>query len=310
MAYKSEYYERAITAIKDAKKLREKEYEYKLAELYAAVPELTVIENRLAAIGAESMSAAMGGNKARLDELAIETKTLASQKNEILKSAKLKAPTPACKLCGDTGYNGTQLCECARQKARELVFNDLSEQLPLEAQPFDSFSLDYYEGAAKKQMTAVYKFVKKYAEGFSRRSESLLFTGGVGLGKTHLSMAVINEVTKAGYGVVYGSAQNLFSKIEKEHFSFSGESDKIDAVLECDLLVIDDLGTEFLSSFIVSQFYNIINTRITSGKPTIINTNLSPAEIEERYTPRVLSRIVGNYKALKFDGTDNRLKKQ
>lgn len=309
MAYKSEYYERAITAIKDAKKQREKEYEYKLAELYSAVPELTVIENRLAAIGAESMSAAMSGDKARLNELASDTKLLTSQKNEILKSAKLKAPTPNCKLCGDTGYNGTLLCECARQKARELVFKDLSEQLPLGTQTFDSFSLEDYDGAAKKQMTAVYKFIKKYAEGFSRHSENLLFTGGVGLGKTHLSMAVINEVTRAGYGVVYGSAQNLFSKIEKEHFSYSGESDKIDAVLECDLLVIDDLGTEFLSTFIVSQFYNIINTRIISGRPTIINSNLSPAEIEERYTPRVLSRIVGNYKTLRFDGTDHRLKK-
>lgn len=309
MAYKSEYYERAINKIRANFKMREKEYEYKLFELRKAVPELVKIDNRLSAIGAESMGAAMRGDKNLLNELTAESKTLQSQKNEIMKSAKVKAPSPACKKCGDTGYDGVKLCECAKIKARELVFKELCEEMPLEKQTFESFNLDFYEGEAKKQMTSVYKMAKKYAEGFSKDSQNLIFSGGVGLGKTHLSMAIINTVTNLGFGVVYGSAQNLFSKIEKEHFSYSGESDKIDAVLQCDLLVIDDLGTEFLSNYLISEFYNIINTRINCGRPTIINTNLTASEIEERYTPRVLSRIIGNYRTIKFSGTDNRLRK-
>ena len=158
-------------------------------------------------------------------------------------------------------------------------------------------------------MANIFEFAKDYAQNFKKNSDNLLFLGGVGLGKTHLSLSIINVVTEKGFGVIYDSAQNLFNKIEKEHFSYSGSSEIIDAVLSCDLLVIDDLGTEFITPFTVSQFYNIINSRINSGLPTIINSNLDFSEIQEKYTPRVLSRIMGNYKIKKFMGDDIRIKK-
>ena len=158
-------------------------------------------------------------------------------------------------------------------------------------------------------MANIFEFAKDYAQNFKKNSDNLLFLGGVGLGKTHLSLSIINVVTEKGFGVIYDSAQNLFNKIEKEHFSYSGSNEIIDAVLSCDLLVIDDLGTEFITPFTVSQFYNIINSRINSGLPTIINTNLDFSEIQENYTARVLSRIMGNYKIKKFMGDDIRIKK-
>lgn len=306
MSFSSKYYEQALGKLKETAKRRQKEYEASLKALYAAVPELTAIDNELARLGAASVTAALNGDTDKIKEFKTRSQELSLAKKEILKSAKLKAPAPACKLCGDTGYCGTALCECVKNEARALVFSELREQMPLEASTFSSFSLDYYEGSAKKAMQNTLKKVKAYAEGFSKHSGNLLFMGGVGLGKTHLSLAIINEVINKGYGVIYSSAQNLFTSLEREHFSYSGESEKRDAVLECDLLVIDDLGTEFLTPFISSQLHNIIETRLNCKKATIINTNLSLSEIEKKYTARVLSRLIGNYNVFLFEGNDIR----
>ena len=130
--------------------------------------------------------------------------------------------------------------------------------------------------------------------------------GDAGLGKTHLSLAIVSAVSAKGFGVVYGSAQNLFSAAEKEHFSYGGETDAIDSLLNCDLLVIDDLGTEFYSPYTASLFYNIINSRLLSRRPTVINTNLSFDELEKRYSARITSRFIGSYDMKKFIGNDIR----
>ncbi len=309
MSYKNEYYEKALAIIRDNKNRRDKEYAAKIAELYAAVPELKNIESELSSLGARAMKAAMTGECSEIKEIQQASTILETKKAEILKSAKIKAPCPACKECGDTGYNGTQLCRCVKALAKELVFSDLSAKTPIANQSFKTFDLSYYEGTAHKTMSSIYSFAKEYAESFNRNSDNLLFLGGVGLGKTHISLSIINTVIEKGYGVIYDSAQNLFNQIEKEHFSYSGSSEKIDAILTCDLLVIDDLGTEFSTSFTVSQFYNIVNTRINNGLPTIINSNLGLADIEKSYTARVLSRIMGNYIIKKFEGSDIRIKK-
>ncbi len=309
MSYKSEYYAKAISLINSKKMRREKEYEAELNTLFASIPELKSIETELSSLGAKAMKAALVGKTDELKKLEKLSHSLQQQKNDILKSAKIKPLSSECKKCNDTGYDGTHICNCAKALAKELVFADLSSKMPIANQNFSNFDLRFYDGDSKKVMADIYNFAKEYAESFTTRSENLLFLGGVGLGKTHISLSIINVVTEKGYGVIYDSAQNLFSQIEKEHFSYSGSGEKIDAILGCDLLVIDDLGTEFSTSFTTSQFYNIVNTRINNGLPTIINTNLGLAEIEKIYTPRVLSRIMGNYKTKRFSGSDIRLKK-
>lgn len=306
MGFSSKYYEQAINDIKATAKRREQEYDYKLRELYKEIPELSLIDTQLQKLGAASVSAAFVGDTEKVKEIKKQSGELTAAKKEILKSAKLRTPSPVCKLCSDTGYCGTKLCECVKARAKQLVYEELREQMPLDKATFDTFSLDYYEGNAKKVMSNIFKKVRLYAEGFSKNSGNLLFMGGVGLGKTHLSLAIINAVTERGYGVVYASAQNLFTSLEREHFSYSGETEKRDAVLDCDLLVIDDLGTEFLTPFISSQLHNIIETRINRQKATIINTNLTLPEIEKKYTARVLSRLIGNYTVHIFEGNDIR----
>jgi DNA replication protein DnaC len=197
-----------------------------------------------------------------------------------------------------------------------MSFEELSKHMPIKNQRFENFDLSFYPDKSDKNgvvprkiMTSVLKMTKEYAINFTPTSKSLLFIGGVGLGKTHLSLSIVSEVLAKGYDVVYGSAQNLFSAAEREHFSYTGESAKTDALLQCDLLVIDDLGTEFMTSFTQSLFYNIINTRLLSCKPTIINTNLNFKELEERYTPRITSRFMGEYELIKFFGIDIRQQK-
>ncbi|MBQ6570049.1 MAG: ATP-binding protein, partial [Clostridia bacterium] len=190
----------------------------------------------------------------------------------------------------------------------------LNEQSPLKLSSFDDIDINYYpaDGAGaispRKRMESIIGFCKKYAEDFSLSSQSLLFMGATGLGKTHLSLAIADVVTKKGFGVVYGSAQGFLNQLEQEHFGKNNaQGDEYRTMLlDCDLLILDDLGSEFSTSFTVSSIYDIINTRILSGKPTIISTNLTLAEIEDRYSERILSRLCGCYKVFKFDGSDIR----
>ena len=136
-------------------------------------------------------------------------------------------------------------------------------------------------------MEQILRYCKAYANQFSMDSPNLLMQGGTGLGKTHLSLAIAHEAIEKGYGVIYGSAQNMVTNLEKERFQKDSEQqDTNQLMLQCDLLIIDDLGTEFSTSFVTAAIYNIVNTRLMTHKPTIISTNLSMKELEKRYTER------------------------
>jgi len=130
--------------------------------------------------------------------------------------------------------------------------------------------------------------------------------GATGLGKTHLSLAIARQVIDRGYGVVYGSAQNFMLQIERERFGRTETSESERQLQECDLLILDDLGVEFLTQFVSAAIYNLINTRLMAEHPTIISTNLSISELEGRYSERVMSRIIANYRILPFVGRDVR----
>jgi DNA replication protein DnaC len=225
----------------------------------------------------------------------------------------VEKPGYICSLCEDSGYKDGKLCSCVTDIAKSLAFNEMSSKMPVSECCFENFDLNYYSDVAdasgavpRKRAASILKLCKDFSDNFSRDSRSLLFMGDAGLGKTHLSLAIVSAVSAKGFGVVYGSAQNLFSAAEKEHFSYGGETDAIDSLLNCDLLVIDDLGTEFYSPYTASLFYNIINSRLLSRRPTVINTNLSFDELEKRYSARITSRFIGSYDMKKFIGNDIR----
>ncbi|EWM53839.1 ATP-binding protein [Ruminococcus flavefaciens] len=215
-----------------------------------------------------------------------------------------------CPKCSDTGYNGSKFCDCFKALCGKLAADELNNNSQLELSSFDTFSLSYYSGENYNAMKNILEFTKQYAATFSPDSKSILMFGQTGLGKTHLSLAIANKVLEKGYGVIYDSAINILRKIEKEHFSREHSSEMIDLVMDTDLLILDDMGTEYESQFYTATIYNIINTRLNRGKPSIISTNLDFAGIGRRYDKRVVSRLVSMYSCLEFKGKDVRLQKR
>ncbi len=273
------------------------------------------IKTLMSALGAKAALTAISGNKEKLDELQKKLFSLNEERERILKSAGIGDIHYDCEKCSDTGYVDGKVCDCIKCAATELYIKKISETAPIEECSFDNFDLNYYPnidtdgGNPKKRMTEVLKLVREYSLKFDpSNSESLLFMGNTGLGKTHLSLALAHDLILRGYNVIYGSAYNIFAKMESEHFGLHSDKSYLDAV-GCDLLIIDDLGGEFVSPYIQSLVYNIINTRLLARKPTVINTNLSMSEINRIYTPRVASRLLGEFTAKRFLGNDIRQQK-
>lgn len=218
-----------------------------------------------------------------------------------------------CKKCEDTGFVEGYICDCRTQLLKEIAKDKLASVSQSANCTFDNFNLDHYPltdettgVSPRKRMSEVLEYCKSYADDFSTESESLYFHGATGLGKTHISLAIANTVAENGYRVIYDSAQNILSALEREKFSHNNTGEKEKEILDCDLLIIDDLGSEFSTQFTVSAVYNIINSRLNRSKPVIISTNLTKNAIEERYTQRVTSRIIGGYVSILFLGKDIR----
>ena len=204
-----------------------------------------------------------------------------------------------------------KMCKCMR-RALTLAGYESSGVLKLIGkQNFDTFDLTYYEGAEKTNMERILDRAKRYAAGFDgKHMRNLLFIGTTGLGKTHLSSAIAKEVVEGGFDVVYESAQKIFSDFEAEKFgrAAAGEN-RTERYLACDLLIIDDLGTEMQSQFTVSCLYNLVNTRLISEKSMIISTNIRKEELLAKYTDRITSRLFGEFEICVFAGKDIRSQK-
>ncbi len=317
--------EKAKKVIDERRASAEREAERRRFDLEAVSPELKEVNRAIASAGLRAIKAIGMGEDAQnyLNKLAEENLQNQKRRTEIL--AGLGLPADAldihytCTKCEDTGSLDGRYCDCVKAIMKQFQHENLCSCAPAKSSTFANFTLDYYKGLvdtktganAYDRMSQILNYCKNYAADFDRNSPSILMYGQTGLGKTHLSLAIANEVVAAGYDVIYSSAGNLFSKLEKERFGrLKGDESPEDAVLSCDLLILDDLGSEFITSFTVSALYNIINSRILAGLPTIINTNLEVSgqrdEIAEKYNPRVCSRILGDYTPLEFLGCDIR----
>lgn len=218
-----------------------------------------------------------------------------------------------CEKCSDTGYvDGVKSCSCLR----ELIIKGRIEASAmgklLEKQSFDNFDLGRYSYDEKIQekMKANLLLAKAYVRDFGKKAENLLLIGSTGTGKTHISSSIANELIHRGYDVIYDSAQNIISDFESDRFrnSYGKEENKSEKYLDCTLLIIDDLGTEFQNAFTLSTIYNLLNSRQNRGLATILSTNLTPDELARKYEDRIYSRIIGSgCKILSFKGRDNRI---
>ena len=230
----------------------------------------------------------------------------------------------ACPRCHDTGYTPEGMCECLRREYNAELTRELSGLLRDDGERFDAFRLDYYGTetdpalgvSPREAMRLVYDTCRTYAAGFSRSSPSLIFRGGPGLGKTFLSACVAREVAARGFSVAYESAPRALGEFETQRFSRdAAEADaaaaKVREYLSCDLMILDDLGTEMTTSFTVSALDQLVNTRLTESRQTIISTNMGEGEIERRYGGQIASRLAGEFETLIFAGSDiRRLKKE
>ena len=308
---------------------RHAEWERQREGLYQTVPRLREIDAAMQSSTAQILSTALRQGTdplPALNRIRAENLRLQAERRTVLRSLRLPedilTEKPVCPLCGDTGYRDGRLCggkNCLRSYYTREQQKELSRMLDLGNQSFSSFSLDWYSGekdtgvglSPRANMERVLDECRKYAAQFGRRPENLLLWGGPGLGKTFLSAAIAREVSAAGFSVVYDSAGNVFERFETEKFGREdGAEADVSRVLHCDLLILDDLGTEMNSSFVRSALYRVVNTRLIERRSTIISTNLNPEELARRYTPQAASRLEGEYKNLPFFGEDIRQKRK
>ena len=289
------------------------------AELHRNIPELIALDKQLSMTGFEIFSAALSGDyKSRLDAVRAKNESFQSKRREILLANGYPADYSdvkyECEICNDSGFVDNKMCSCMKKALVLAGFENSGLSKLIREQDFDSFSLDYYNKTPKvyEVMKHNKEFLENYAESFSEYgSPSVLLMGGTGLGKTHISSAVAKRVIEKGNDVFYTGAIELFSQFERARFGgySQEENDALIRYFECDLLIIDDLGTELINQFSVSTLYNLINERISRRKPTFISTNMTQKDILQKYTDRIASRIFGEYIVLPFAGEDIRKQK-
>ena len=322
MAYNRDIYEKAQSIIEERRKAAEQAAETRarlfdsLEPAYGKLRQEMIlsVKEAIRSIEMEPEEAAVFLQKQKMRNLTAQQQIKALLQKHDLPEDYLEVKYH-CPRCDDTGIDGSRLCECHLGILKKLAYDEAGSRSPLKFSSFDDFRLDYYSDkknpeygcSPRQRMGDILDFCKKYAATFDDDSPSLLFYGETGLGKTHLSLSIAGEVINAGHSVLYNSAQNIFNELQKERFGRGDADGRFEPmVLECDLLVIDDLGAEFSTQFTNAALYNIINTRINSGLPTIISTNLNMKDLEERYTRRVSSRLIGEYAVINFIGEDVR----
>ena len=316
MAFSKDTYDKADREIKRRLNEALSERERRHSEAVAKVPELLVIEDAMAQAGLATIKAVGMGNGSEdfIKKLAEINLDAQDKRRKLLVANGFTEDwldvRYTCPKCKDKGSVGGYACECYKLLLRSIEYEKLCSKLPVNKCRFDNFKLDYYpEGAGvspRRRMESVLGYCKAYADDFSLSSPSLLLYGKTGLGKTHLSLAIAGKAVEAGYGVIYMTAQNLFNRLEREKFGRGDGENTEQAILDCDLLIIDDLGSEFSTQLTVSALYNIVNCRGLEEKPTIISTNLVPDELKSTYSDRIASRILSAYTILQFDGADIR----
>ncbi len=301
---------------REAKFLAEKE------AIFDREPRLRAVDSRLRSTASRIISSALrhGTDPATaVEALREESLALQEEKRALLASLGLEEDAleerPDCPFCGDSGYRGGSVCRCLRAYYAREQQRELSRMLDLGSQSFDTFELDWYPEtvvsgglSVRECMGKNYDLCVEYAHNFGKKPVNLLLFGNPGLGKTHLSAAVAREVSEKGFSVVYDTAAHVFERFETQKFSRDNEEADTDVsrILSCDLLILDDLGTEMTTAFVQSALYQIVNTRLMEKKSTIISTNLRPSELPSRYSPQIASRIEGEYRFLPFVGEDIR----
>ena len=326
MAYSSEIIARARARLEQAKAERESENEEHLRRAYVRYPRLRELDRELRITMAEVARETFRGSEDRAQRIAaLREKNMALQQERawLLESSDLEEgyldDSPICPICGGRGYVGSQMCECLLELCRQEQKKELTNLIGGSRESFEGFKLGYYSEepdpnlgvSPRTVMSKTLSACRRYAQTFGPQSGNLLLSGDTGLGKTYLSACIARAVADGGHSVVYESAPHLFSNLESARFrGDNGEAKKAaERYNQCDLLIIDDLGTEMVNQFTISALYTLVNDRLMENLSTIISTNLNTEDIGRRYSPQIASRLTGSYRRLAFVGSDIRIQK-
>ena len=332
MAYDPNVLSRAEERLEARRRAHAEQIERRRSQAYSRRPRLAQVDRELRATMTELATVALrqsGDVKAAIDELREKNLRLQRERVKLMDELGLSADalddTPLCPDCGDTGWRGAAMCHCLHELCAEEQIHALSSMLDLGGQSFDSFRLDYYgtqpwpgwDVSPRENMELVYEVCLNYAQKFGKfYFKNLFLSGAPGLGKTFLSACIARTVSEAGFSVVYDAAGSVFARFEEQKFARDTEDgraarDETRRYLNCDLLILDDLGCEMTTQFVQSALYTLINSRLVAGKHTVISSNLSMEDVARRYTPQIASRLAGEYHVLSFFGDDVRqLKKR
>lgn len=320
MGFSRENYRR-IKHEYEGKALRAQEAaENRKKELGLRFPIVKELDEKLSLTGLRIYEASLRYKGARLEEelskIKAENTALLKKRAEFLEENGIPADYSdvkyECEICSDNGFVGIDMCVCMKKRLIFAGYESSGIGALIRTKTFDNFNPSLQKDVRASESLSFYKdILKKYAATFEEGAQSLLFIGQTGLGKTHLSTALAGEIIGRGYDVVFETAQNMFSDFEFERFnrpynSGADDESRIEKYFDCDLLIIDDLGTEMSNQFTVSCLYNVINTRLNRGKTIIINTNLTRDELNKRYQDRIASRLFGEFNPIMFFGHDVR----
>ena len=330
MAYDGKILRRAAARYDEDRQRRAEQFRARQRSCYAKEARLEEIDRELGQTMAKIIASGFRRGvdpRSAIEALKEENLALQRERGALLaamgRPADWLEPKPLCPDCGDSGWIGGRMCACLRAYYVREQNAELSRLLDLGTQSFDTFDIRYYSDtetygrrrSARENMERNRDTCHGFAHYFPSKLKNLLLTGDPGLGKTFLSACIARTVSEKGFSVVYDTAAHIFSRFEAQKFRRDGEpddaGDDVARFLRCDLLILDDLGTEMTTGFVQSALYQLVNTRLMQDKCTVISTNLSPAELGERYGAALCSRILGEYELLPFYGEDiRRLKKR
>lgn len=315
--YSDDIFEKANAELRRRKDFAEFENERRRRELCSRSPELKNILDQQSRLGSELLGvmSQSGNYMEKFKELREKSIKLKNDKDVLIESLtgdkNYLDVNWFCKNCEDTGFKNGRRCACMEALLNKYASEELTRNCDIKLSDFTEFNITFYPDdlgnsvSPRFKMKKIFDYCVDYADKFTPSSPSLLFYGKTGLGKTLLSSCIAKAVSEKGFKVVFGQTATFLSRIEDEHFQrVLGDTKNL--LIESDLLILDDFGSEFKTAFTESAIYEIINARINTGRPSIISTNYSVKELDTIYNERIVSRITGLYTPLMFLGKDIR----
>ncbi len=309
-------YDRIFRQYEERQKENRLETERRHACVYGSIPEFQKLENAVASLAVAQGKKLLSGDEKALDALRKSLADLKAQKEQLLLDAGFSVnfldPVFCCPDCQDTGYIGREKCHCFRQAEISLLYEQSGIQDLLKQNNFSLLSYEYYRGEALALFQNAVKTCQSFIKNFNSDYHNLFFYGTVGTGKSFLSCCVAKELMDQGHSVIYFGATGLFDLLSNAAFHTKDREERQNAysdLYRCDLLIIDDLGTELTNQFTSSQLFSLLNERHLGKKSTLISTNFTLAQLRDRYSDRIFSRITSNFEVCRLAGEDIRMYK-